>query len=509
MSSPMNALKDSANRVPFGGRSRPVPFRAKPSLDLGPPKSKSRAGGRRGRASPPGGGVQDIDLMATMMQRLSQVESLLRAAQAEGEIKDKTISKQREKILALELAAHGEKDSDSVVAALTAKCNKLQRNLHSVETFLADYGMVWIGDDEEGDDVMDDGRAGAAAGAAAAQAAAAPLTAPSGDRMWTPAVAVHGEQSEKQHFPDGSTPVNFDKIISNIAELNDLAGEGIGKVEKDRHGAQRIVMPDPINIRFYQNGILMFEGPFRPYDDAETKSIIGDFTDGYFPSELQARYPDGIPFKVFDLRAEEYQKGDGLAGFGGNGRVLGGAARPSKLLAGGSGASSNIHTARDTEGGAVPTVSAESFLNRLPKQVIRGGRVIDIRSGIAGQVSTGGSTGQVKVAVVETPVVTEMKQRLDEQGTAQEVIERPVTPSDTATIQVKLPGQKLILKLRFNDTVGQLRACIDKHMSAGPGGKIAYKLHNSYPRKQLTDNAASLLDQGLTPSATIHLIPLK
>ena len=52
------------------------------------------------------------------------------------------------------------------------------------------------------------------------------------------------------------------------------------------------------------------------------------------------------------------------------------------------------------------------------------GRVIDIRSGIAGQVTTGGSAGQVNVAVVETPVVTEMKQRLDEQGTAQEVIER-------------------------------------------------------------------------------------
>ena len=163
-------------------------------------------------------------------------------------LKDKAISKQREKILALELAAHGEKDSDSVVAALTAKCNKLQRNLHSVETFLADYGkihaalpaflpelftlrcmpapstcahdgsqprvrtslgplppplspppplfslggkkgMVWIGDDDDDDDVMDDGRAGAAAGAVAAHAAAAPLTAPSGDRMWTPAVA--------------------------------------------------------------------------------------------------------------------------------------------------------------------------------------------------------------------------------------------------------------------------------------------------------------------------------
>lgn len=52
MSSPMNQLKDSANRVPFGGRARPVPFRAKPSLDLGPPKPKSRAG-RRGKTHIP------------------------------------------------------------------------------------------------------------------------------------------------------------------------------------------------------------------------------------------------------------------------------------------------------------------------------------------------------------------------------------------------------------------------------------------------------------------------
>lgn len=95
-------------------------------------------------------------------------------------------------------------------------------------------------------------------------------------------------------------------------------------------------------------------------------------------------------------------------------------------------------------------------------------------------------------------------------GDTTRLLNRPVTPSDTTTIQVKLPGQKLIVKLRFNDTIGGLRACIDKHMSAGSGsGKLAYKLQNSYPRKQLADNAATLLDEGLTPSATIHLIPLE
>lgn len=42
----------------------------------------------------------------------------------------------------------------------------------------------------------------------------------------------------------------------------------------------------------------MFNGPFRPYTDATTQRCIKDFMDGYFPSELQSRYPEGIPFKV-------------------------------------------------------------------------------------------------------------------------------------------------------------------------------------------------------------------
>jgi hypothetical protein len=41
------------------------------------------------------------------------------------------------------------------------------------------------------------------------------------------------------------------------------------------------------------------------------------------------------------------------------------------------------------------------------------------------------------------------------------------------------------------------------------GEKSVYKLQNSFPRKALTDMAATLLDEGLTPNATIHLIPGK
>ena len=52
----------------------------------------------------------------------------------------------------------------------------------------------------------------------------------------------------------------------------------------------------------YANGIVMFSGPFRPFTDAETRICIKDIMDGFFPSELQNRYPDGVPFSVITLK---------------------------------------------------------------------------------------------------------------------------------------------------------------------------------------------------------------
>jgi hypothetical protein len=56
--------------------------------------------------------------------------------------------------------------------------------------------------------------------------------------------------------------------------------------------------PDPINFILYANGIVLFHGPFRPFSDPATFNVVRDILDGYFPSELQDRYPDGVPFKV-------------------------------------------------------------------------------------------------------------------------------------------------------------------------------------------------------------------
>lgn len=51
----------------------------------------------------------------------------------------------------------------------------------------------------------------------------------------------------------------------------------------------------------YANGVLLGGGPFRPYSDSECAQLVRDLLDGYFPSELQERYPNGIPLAVSPL----------------------------------------------------------------------------------------------------------------------------------------------------------------------------------------------------------------
>ena len=57
-------------------------------------------------------------------------------------------------------------------------------------------------------------------------------------------------------------------------------------------------LPDPVPLILYANGIMLFSGPFRPFTDPVTQQCVQDITDGYFPSELQNKFPDGVPFVV-------------------------------------------------------------------------------------------------------------------------------------------------------------------------------------------------------------------
>lgn len=70
--------------------------------------------------------------------------------------------------------------------------------------------------------------------------------------------------------PNGGFQMNFDLVLRRIRELNVLAGEGESFVQTTGTGA-KLAKKDPIQLKLYRNGIVMFDGPFRSYQEHSTQ----------------------------------------------------------------------------------------------------------------------------------------------------------------------------------------------------------------------------------------------
>uniref|UniRef100_A0A8C6XCM4 UBX domain-containing protein 11 n=1 Tax=Naja naja TaxID=35670 RepID=A0A8C6XCM4_NAJNA len=207
------------------------------------------------------------------------------------------------------------------------------------------------------------------------------------------------------------TPINFDLIFKNLKDLNVLAGEGVSQIKHTTGGA-RLKRLDSVPITFYQNGIVMFKGPFRSYEEPSTKHCLRDIMDGFFPSELQSRYPNGVPFQVhlYNVFFQERKLPGYFPGFG----QAVGRSKPSG-----------------------PKLTMEEFLNKLPKSLVRDGQVIDIREDLKKTL-----------------------QGLDGAQSHEVVLQKTEGPgTNISTLRIKSEdGEKTyIVKMSFTETIGDLR----------------------------------------------------
>ena len=357
-----------------------------------------------------------------------------------------------------------------------------------METFLADYGMVWVGeqDDPESDFYLDDSQSHLSR---KQQQEAAGL-------------ALDDTSSP----PDQAFNINFDLMFENIRDLNVIAGEGEARVQHTTDGA-RLRQQQHVPITFYANGLLMFEGPFRPYTEPTAIQCVRDFLDGYFPSELQSRYPEGVPFSVRDMRDVYFKPKKATDVFSGVGNTLGGEVQPSRLIptnlktqdATTSASSDGVNV---TSNPPFPPMKVDMFLNKLPKSVVREGKVIDIRDSV-GKTLTGESSSsspdKPQVSVVETAVTKTMQKAL-----AEARADRPKTPRDITTLRIKSESgsHTYIVKMRFRETIGDLRRYLDAHRA---GETTEYEICATYPRKVFSDDKASMEASGLVPNGVLHL----
>ncbi|XP_068592011.1 UBX domain-containing protein 11 isoform X2 [Cebidichthys violaceus] len=444
------------------------------SSDLTPPLTRHTAANDAATSklkapSKNGAPPSDFELMSAMMQRVSLLEQSVRSQAKEIERKDKRIS-------VLEAKLRFPKESESTLDLsgrnnLERRCQQLQDQVCEMDSFLKDYGLIWVGDGESSD-------------------------------------------SAESEQPDASVVrsfyMNFDLVLQRIRELNILAGEGECFVQSTATGAH-LAKKDPIQLGLYRNGIVMFEGPFRSYQEHSTQRCMQDLMDGYFPSELQERFPDGVPFEVCfyltvsrcvctcdfatckdvfvqvcDRRDQDFISRLPWNKFPGKGRAIRGE--------------------KDESSNAVSSqlpgkkLSTDQFLNRLPKVVVKAGCVIDVRDSLRA-VLQGSSDAQSSnsVILVDTPAQQVIRERLQTSSP-----DRPSSARDVITLKVKSEdgNHAYILKMCFSDTVGHLRQHLDEHRGSGLPG---YDIISAFPQCCFDDDRQTLQSCGLTTNATLLL----
>lgn len=344
--------------------------------------------------------------------------------------------------------------------AVRTQNKRLQNQIHEMEIFLSDYGLVWVGNDtfDEGEEEEED-------------------------------------EDSMEHL------IDFPDFAKQINELNNIVYSEPSQVLTDQNSRKaRLVqaseLVEHIRIVFYKNGVMIKRGPFRYCGSESYKTFVSDIMDGYFPTEFRDDYPDGVIFDLKDKKNEDYVE----------------------------------NNSDDVE----QQMSKEQLLNRLPKKVIRGGEVVDMRSDVGERLNAEGSLsssasyssatpankhapppGMKKnsMIVISTPAYSEIAATEGEGGATEK--EKGVQ------IQIRWieSGTTLMATMYAQDTIGDLKQQIERHfggvsLSDGVGGSPRcsprgksrlrpFEMRSAYPPRLLQETL-TLQEAGLVPNGTVH-----
>nr|XP_017518994.2 UBX domain-containing protein 11 isoform X10 [Manis javanica] len=389
----------------------------------------------------------DSELVATMTRKMRDLERQVKAQTDELLSKDRKIRALEELVQTLQ--KHWGEVTQQRQEELETMCTKLWRQVEQMERFLGDYGLLWVGEpvDEEDED-----------GSGPEDSTRDRMTA---KKFWKPGDSLVPPE------------VDFDRLLASLKDLSELV------VDSDTQVMPVPSVLEPIPLKLYRNGIMMFDGPFRPFHDPSTQCCLRDILDGFFPSELQRLYPDGVPFKISDLRNQVYLE-NGLDLLPGEGQVVGRQIRKplDKMEHGGS------------------RITAKKFLNRLPKCVIQG-EVIDIRGSIRDTLqSCCPQSARIQEIVVETPALAAERER------NQESPESPAPQLSMLRIKSENGEQVFLLMMRPEDTVGDMRTLLAQ---ARAMDATTFEIFSTFPPTVYQNDALTLQAAGLVPNATLLL----
>uniref|UniRef100_A0A1A7YDQ4 UBX domain-containing protein 11 n=1 Tax=Iconisemion striatum TaxID=60296 RepID=A0A1A7YDQ4_9TELE len=392
--------------------------------------------------------------MTAMMQRITLLEKTVKSQTEEIRNKEKLISALEKKRLRTQTGP--EHTHSNSGAYLERRCQELQTQVQQMEEFLSDYGLVWVGDETIDGSTESD------------------QTHSSDQSLWDGGTS-----------PARSFSMNFDLVLQRIQDLNILTGEGQCFIQTTASGA-KLAKKDPVPLKLYGNGIMMFDGPFRSFQEQSTQRCMQDLMDGYFPSELQQRFPDGVPFEVQDRRHETFLVRLPWDTFPGEGRA--------------------VYEEKDEESTKVVSLQSpekklttDQFLRKLPKMVVKAGRVINIRNSLREtlQVSSDSQSSSSEI-LVDTPALqtaTSREQKLNCKRT-------PPKPVITLKVKSEDGDQTYMVKMWLSETVGHLRSYLDQHRGSNESG---YDIISTHPRSIYSDDDMMIQSCGFSANSTVLL----
>ncbi|XP_058601848.1 UBX domain-containing protein 11 isoform X2 [Onychostoma macrolepis] len=414
---------------------------------------------KKAKEAPP----SDFELMSGMIQKIVQLERKVKTQAADIEQKARRIAVLEEKLNLLQEAEEKSTSNENQDEELAQLCLKLQNQVWEMENgispptqkYLNDYGLIWVGSYKEHDEQANS--------------------------------QLPGATNARKTFE-----MNYRLVLQNIQELNIVAGEGESHVTATPGGA-KLTQQSSIPLWLYKNGIVMFSGPFRSYQDPSTQECMQDLMDGFFPSELQERFPNGVPFQVHDKRDEEFIVRRPGTEFPGRGQTIDGAGRHSV----GSFEQTSSTAPKQSQ---IPgkKLSMEQFLRKLPVTVVKEGKVIGIRDSIkAHLLGFPDNAKSHSVTTVETSALQTLR-----------ACETDSTQSEKGITTLRLKSEDgmetFIMKMYFTETIGDLRHYLD--LKRGPVA-APYDIISAFPHQCYSDNTKTLLSCGLTPNAALLLRP--
>jgi len=273
-------------------------------------------------------------------------------------------------------------------------------------------------------------------------------------------------------------------MMGRVETLNASVKQEGARIVASRVGGAvhaRLVADDAaqIPLTFFSDGVKLGRCQFEAFNSSTAQQLIRDILDGYFPYALKDDYPDGVTLKVIDRTTlhfatwlQEHSKTDKDLASGGDSLALVGA-----------------HAIKPP---------GTAVADKAPDRVGRDGQICEVHSPPQ-QKLRGGNAGARGISAPTLNRASNSEVSLLDEG-------RDPT-SASARLQVKLDGGlRVVLCMEPHHTVGHLEDALEKwcieHGSAGLNGS---HLRTPFPPKTFSDREQTLLDAGLTPSATLFV----